>query len=296
VKKVIIIVLLLMTLSAIVAAGIHQKVVADRLAAQDPHNVNVQEYLPDGVELQQVYYAKIMSKDYTDVVIQSKPKAIKPLLNEYYISVLSYDNATNKFEKKFETTLRQSSLQLLTGTVFDDGRDVFITSFREGSGGFLNYNVYGAIDNNVGVLLQRSGIFQGNVWINAAKVVESSSDQAKYFAWDGNAFQATPVLLGLERNTYQPEDQKVEYWIDDKQNIILTSNIVHLRKGQRLYLVRTKFGVSTRIMYSNKQLQLTKDDFGQFYVASEVGDTFVTIIPNGYSWDKAQKINITISE
>ncbi len=296
-KKLIIILIVLTSFSVAGIAAFHQIVVAKRLANQDPHNVNIQEYLPAGIELQQVDYAKIMNKDYTDIIIQSKPKESKPFSKEYYICVLSYSNETNKFEKVFETTAEQPVLQMLTGKIFDDGRDVFITYFSAGSGGYLDYKVYGAVSNNIEILLQRSGIFQGDVWINPGKIVESSSDQAKYFTWNGSSFQETPVLLGLERNSYEQGDKKIEYWIDADQNVILTNNTIYLKKGQRLFLVRTKFGISTRIMYSaNKQLKMAKDDFGHFLIADEPGNITVTIIPGGYNWNKSQKINIVVTE
>lgn len=266
-----------------------------QVLSQDPHNVNIREYLHDGAEIIQVEYAKVLNKDYTDIVLHSKVKRQK-MADMDYFSVISYDKGANIFKRVFETSIEQPNgfQRMKVGEFFDDGRSAIIISWGHGNtGGMENYSVYGAVKSKVSLLLQGEA---QQVFFKNNKIVEPYWDQAKYYSWDGNKLQETPVLFDLERKEYDDNSVKVEYYLNDNDEIVLKNNIqkIDMKIGQKLFLARTNFGVPCKILYPSDAVKFEKDDFGYYELADKLGNYKITInVMGSKRYKKNIDLNIT---
>lgn len=186
----------------------------------------------------------------------------------------------------FDTIVDYQIAALLPGKV----QQVILTQ-RAGSGGFLSYEVFAAVDGKFQTLLTRSQIFLGHVRVQGEMLVEESGDLATVWVWQEDRFVSRPFSEPLP--ALRVGDQVVRYGIDEAGMAWVEKSQVTLKPGMRLYLRREGGGGVARVLYRGNQV-IEHDE--KSYLAKNTGLTDIIITPHGYEHDKAKKIDIEVRE
>lgn len=208
------------------------------------------------------------------------------------VSVISFNKKSNKWDKIYYESNPYWYPKVNVVNLLNSKSQQFIISDIQGSGGFLTYKVIGYVDNNFKTLLERKDIFQGNYTITPNnEIIESMGHQDTLIKWHKNMFS----IKKLDQEIVSPigkNDIRLKYTIDDNHHINIPTTNIHLKVGQKLQLQRINTGVTERILYSNNKTLLFKKDYVQ---AIKPGNTYITIIPDGYNSDNQVIINVNIS-
>lgn len=208
------------------------------------------------------------------------------------VSVISFNKKSNKWDKIYYESNPYWYPKVNVVNLLNSKSQQFIISDIQGSGGFLTYKVIGYVDNNFKTLLERKNIFQGNYTITPNnEIIESMGHQDTLIKWHKNMFS----IKKLDQEIVSPigkNDIRLKYTIDDNHHINIPTTNIHLKVGQKLQLQRINTGVPERILYSNNKTLLFKKDYVQ---AIKPGNTYITIIPDGYDGNNQVIININIS-
>ncbi|RGQ80433.1 hypothetical protein DWY77_09095 [Megamonas rupellensis] len=208
------------------------------------------------------------------------------------VSVISFNKKSNKWDKIYYESNPYWYPKVNVVNLLNSKSQQFIISDIQGSGGFLTYKVIGYVDNNFKTLLERKDIFQGNYTITPNnEIIESMGHQDTLIKWHKNMFS----IKKLDQEIVSPigkNDIRLKYTIDDNHHINIPTTNIHLKVGQKLQLQRINTGVTERILYSNNKTLLFKKDYVQ---AIKPGNTYITIIPDGYDSDNQVIINVNIS-
>lgn len=186
----------------------------------------------------------------------------------------------------FDATVECLVAELLPGNV----QQVLLIQ-RAGSGGFLSYDVLGAVDGKLQTLLSRSRIFLGHVRVQDGALIEENGDLATAWRWRGDQFVSSPHTE--PQPILREGDWIVRYGIDESGRAWVDWENVALKLGSRLYLRREGDGAVARVLYGGNQVI---ENEGEFYLAKKPGVTDIIIIPNGYNHDKAKKIDVEVKE
>lgn len=208
------------------------------------------------------------------------------------VSVISFNKKSNKWDKIYYESNPYWYPKVNVVNLLNSKSQQFIISDIQGSGGFLTYKVIGYVDNNFKTLLERKDIFQGNYTITPNnEIIESMGHQDTLIKWHKNMFS----IKKLDQEIVSPigkNDIRLKYTIDDNHHINIPTTNIHLKVGQKLQLQRINTGVPERILYSNNKTLLFKKDYVQ---AIKPGNTYITIIPDGYDGNNQVIINVNIS-
>lgn len=208
------------------------------------------------------------------------------------VSVISFNKKSNKWDKIYYESNPYWYPKVNVVNLLNNKSQQFIISDIQGSGGFLTYKVIGYVDNNFKTLLERKNIFQGNYTITPNnEIIESMGHQDTLIKWHKNMFS----IKKLDQEIVSPigkNDIRLKYTIDDNHHINIPTTNIHLKVGQKLQLQRINTGVPERILYSNNKTLLFKKDYVQ---AIKPGNTYITIIPDGYDGNNQVIINVNIS-
>lgn len=208
------------------------------------------------------------------------------------VSVISFNKKSNKWDKIYYESNPYWYPKVNVVNLLNSKSQQFIISDIQGSGGFLTYKVIGYVDNNFKTLLERKNIFQGNYTITPNnEIIESMGHQDTLIKWHKNMFS----IKKLDQEIVSPigkNDIRLKYTIDDNHHINISTTNIHLKVGQKLQLQRINTGVPERILYSNNKTLLFKKDYVQ---AIKPGNTYITIIPDGYDGNNQVIINVNIS-
>lgn len=208
------------------------------------------------------------------------------------VSVISFNKKSNKWDKIYYESNPYWYPKVNVVNLLNSKSQQFIISDIQGSGVFLTYKVIGYVDNNFKTLLERKDIFQGNYTITPNnEIIESMGHQDTLIKWHKNMFS----IKKLDQEIVSPigkNDIRLKYTIDDNHHINIPTTNIHLKVGQKLQLQRINTGVPERILYSNNKTLLFKKDYVQ---AIKPGNTYITIIPDGYDSDNQVIINVNIS-
>ena len=205
------------------------------------------------------------------------------------VSVISFNKKSNKWDKIYYESNPYWYPKVNVVNLLNSKSQQFIISDIQGSGGFLTYKVIGYVDNNFKTLLERKDIFQGNYTITPNNEIMGHQDTL--IKWHKNMFS----IKKLDQEIVSPigkNDIRLKYTIDDNHHINIPTTNIHLKVGQKLQLQRINTGVTERILYSNNKTLLFKKDYVQ---AIKPGNTYITIIPDGYDSDNQVIINVNIS-
>lgn len=253
-------------------------------------NFRVEEHYSSLGKVEQRMNANITNNDKKDVVILS---GIPDQGGDKLLSVVSFNSSKLAWDLVYQKVLpKYMKIQLETCRLIPGVKDqIIVKSYSEGTGRFLDYALYGWMDNEMKTYLERRGLPMGKVEIQDDQLLEVSSTGNRVYKWSGNSF-ITTMLASDPAKPIGSEDVKVEYQIIDDHTVRLSSKEVTMFVGQKLYVVSTSQRRAARVMYSGP---LFKHENG-VSIATIPGNTIVQILPTYGGWSDAGKISITVKE
>ncbi len=188
--------------------------------------------------------------------------------------------------------------EILTADITGDGVSEIILSYREGSGGFLSYWIYGFIGDELQGLKRTAvnkgflGLFGGSLKATENGLLENSGERFTLYSWNGTTFIGTRVKEPLDP-TYTGHVLHYSIQVTEQGERVVSASQVSMKVGETLRLVRDDLSdTSVRIMGSGNGV-LVWVNRGE-YKAVKIGETGFTIIPNGYDWERALEISVVV--
>ncbi|WP_199426661.1 excalibur calcium-binding domain-containing protein [Thermaerobacillus caldiproteolyticus] len=230
------------------------------------------------------------------------------------IRVYQYDINSNEWKIVYKQSL-ENRLQVSAGEAIkltQDKREQAVISVQEGSGAYLSYILLGSKDGKtISALLDSFNnetdpvYFQGNYkFIGNKYLVFYESDRiAAVYQWGTSGLEKVDPssIPELSSTTTTPKDENnddivIKYSVNKNEEI--EANVPHQETifgevGQKILLVREDANtsdVNARILYSAQNDPYSIDTETGEILAPDI--ITVTIIPNGYDWDKAFEVYI----
>ena len=208
----------------------------------------------------------------------------------YVSGIVDFDAKTKKVSQVlYSEAYPFTKPRFAVGKLFKDGTEQAIIGYSEGSGSYLSYKVIAYKNHQAKVILERKGIFSGFCAIEDHKIHETSGHQDTFFTWNGSGFTETKSPVEVMAPV-QPNETRITYTIAPNHFVSVSQKNVTLHIGQALSVRRMNTGVVERVMTSGNFWNYTQNGMK----AIKTGTTDVTIVPDGYDWNNAAKINVTI--
>ena len=137
------------------------------------------------------------------------------------------------------------------------------------------------------VLLSRSAIFQGNVEIKNGQLIEHMGHQDTVYRWKGKRMMAKE----LPEEIAVPAGYTISFAIGNNGIVYTSQQSLTMKVGETMQLRRLNRGMRERVLYDGQGPLTCKDDL---FTANKPGTSTITIIPDGYNWDKAVKIVVRV--
>ena len=206
-----------------------------------------------------------------------------------YAGLLSYNTKSDSWDVLYHRDYPGAYPKMQVCQLMTNKLDQVIFSTQEGSGGYLSYQVLAWLNEQPQVLLQRKGIFQGSCRVENHKLIEKMGHQTTVYKWNGN----TMVPYETQQEVVESVgSQGIRLTFSITGNTVYVSqHQVTLKVGQKLQLVRMNRGTRERVLYSGgRNLEFHPD----YVTAKAPGQFDISIIPNGYDWKNAAKIQVTV--
>lgn len=210
-----------------------------------------------------------------------------PYEPSYIGAIMSYNEDTHDWYPLYVTEKMYSPLTVSTGRVLPQEEKQVLFREWEGSGSFLHYEVLAWNDGKAHPILMRSQIPQGNARFYDGKVLESEYSMDTLYTWNGKKMvkEELPHQLPVKTN------HRIEFSINDSYDVSLSATSVTMKVGDTLQLRRMNRGVEERVLVSGDYFTFSQRGVMK---AKTPGKTDITIIPDGYSWNYAVHIAVTI--
>lgn len=219
------------------------------------------------------------------------------------IIVEQYDAASKSWHKVWEGKWEFRELSFMgKARLMGDEREQAAIGCWSGNGGYFEYILLGMQEGKVTPLVNEigdeKGIPSGSLKFEKDGFTVFSGSQGSHYKWDGQIFTASPVVAAPDMNKKKNKDLILHYSFDAQENGKLdwpADKPVSLKVGQKLYLVRDNAnGIWERIMSNGADQVLEVIDWGVFE-AQNAGTTEISIVPNGYDWEKELKIEVVVT-
>lgn len=162
-------------------------------------------------------------------------------------------------------------------------------SSGSGSGGFLSYELLETENESVKKLVSEDSIFQGTVFFQGNQLIRGTGNQ--FWVWD--KVYDTYILEPYRMPVY-PKAQVIRYSIADQETVNIAQSSFTIPIGSYIQLLREDFNNSaerTLLSSTPSCIDFVKPSVFKFTCKTKAT---VTIIPDGYNWDGAKEINITV--
>lgn len=168
------------------------------------------------------------------------------------------------------------------------GRNVVVLYYNEGSGSFLTYTVIGRRNQLLEEIVHREGIFQGSVWLEGARLVESEGLRFKVWTRRNRRLSLVPFAVPIISGA-----TVIEFSITREGNVIIPQTEYNVPVGSIVQLIRTDMNPETeRVLFSYSPIFHYIPHRNAFRITGK-GTVQITIIPSGYDWDKAVNVSVT---
>lgn len=202
-------------------------------------------------------------------------------------AVMTYDEMQKKWTPIYQSERKYAPLHVLSGNLLNNKRDQLVLYKHEGSGAFLSYDVLAWLNEKPQVLLSRSAIFQGNVEITNGQLVEHMGHQDTVYRWKGKRL----IAKELPEEIAVPAGHTISFSIGNNGIVYTSQQSLTMKVGETMQLHRLNRGIRERVLYNGQGALTCKDDL---FTANKPGTSTITIIPDGYNWDKAVKIVVRV--
>lgn len=221
--------------------------------------------------------------------------------------VLQFNEDNQSWEKIWERKDEDAfHMEILdSGKLFNDETEQVALGSREGSGGFLSFYLLGKDENGkITVLMDKMNEEDGYYIFGGLKITDgdlwvTSASQGTRFHWNGKKFEESQFIDNPDISQAGEEDVIIHYSIDDEGNMTAdypNNAVIKLELNDRIFIVRDNYNEKIeRILYSgNDVIDPDMNTHYKVYKALAPGKTSITIIPNGYDWDKAYTYEIKV--
>ena len=239
--------------------------------------------LPSDFQICEVFRLKITDSDSDEYLIIGEMKTS----GGFSCVLLSWEE--KRWRKVFQNNFERYP-QVALNNMLDTDKDVLIISSSGGSGNFMNYIVFGEIDKRIKVLLERDTIFQGHLIIGKSQIIEKSGGQAILFRWSEDRITGT-TLVSEPHVPFSMSDVRLRYSVTTDGRVNTQTTNVTLPVGSKLVIIRENTGTTDRILFPGTGV-ITQE--GETLLASKTGESKITIVPDGYNWDEALDIDVTV--
>ena len=188
--------------------------------------------------------------------------------------------------------------EILTADITGDGVSEIILSDINGSGGFLDYWIYGFIGDELQGLKRTKfnkgflGLYGGSLKATENGLLENSGERFTLYSWNGTTLTGTRVKEPLDP-TYNGHVLHYSIQVTEQGERVVSASQVSMKVGETLRLVRDDLSdTSVRIMGSGNGV-LVWVNRGE-YKAVKIGETGFTIIPHGYSSYGVLEISVVV--
>ncbi|MGD1008355.1 MAG: hypothetical protein ABR980_14130 [Ignavibacteriaceae bacterium] len=248
----------------------------------------VEDFVPSYIKVDSLVKIRLKNNRIDDYLVFGIDK--NNIGKNRFLGIYSYDSIDNNWKQKYSDLFDSYTLlQIDTGYIGRLDEKLLIIKTTQGSGGFLSYRILGYIDKTIRVFLTKDLIFQGSINFLGDQIIEKEGQKSIAYIFNGESFIGTSLVS----TPYKPldvDDIKLEYSIDNNDNIISSLENIRIRQGQKLYLVRNGGGSRERILYSGNIIEYNND----YYLAKNIGKGYLSIIPSGYNSEKSKTINIEV--
>ncbi|MEA1961485.1 MAG: hypothetical protein U9N81_09485 [Bacillota bacterium] len=188
--------------------------------------------------------------------------------------------------------------------LMDDDREQIAIGGWSGNGGYFEFVLLGEKHEEITDLFNNfgEGIPNGGMKFDKEGFIVQSGSQGTYYEWNGKDFSTTPVVIPPDLGEKRENDIIAHYAIDTDLNTTsdYSDKTINMHVGEKLYLIRdaqNTNGITERIMsYADDGGKMVLDSTSwSVFEAKQAGETKITIIPDGYNWDKALDLQITVS-
>ncbi len=166
-------------------------------------------------------------------------------------------------------------------------KNIVVLSYSEGSGGFLTYTVVGRNGNTLSELVNREGIFQGGVWLDGARLVESEGLRYKVWVRPNRRLTLEPFKVPSI-----PGAETITFSISNSAKVNIRQTRYSVSVGSVVQLIRTDLNpITERVLFSYTPVFQYIPHRNAFKITGP-GSVQITIIPSGYDWDQAVDLTV----
>lgn len=260
--------------------------------------------IPRGAIKEEVRQIALSGQDPAEFVVVYKlpQKEESPIPANSGIIVEQYNAESKSWNKAWEEKWDFVELEFMGKNKLSNEQEQVAIGGWSGNGGYFEFVLLGEKDEKITDLINNfgEGLLGGGIEFDEKGFTTQSGSQGTHYQWNGNDFDITPVVIVPDMSAKSDKDIVLHYSFDKNENG--TSNypvdkVIKMQVGQKLYLVRDNSnGIEERIMsYGGEKVVLDSIDWGVFE-AQNTGETKITIIPNGYDWDKALELKILVTD
>lgn len=261
----------------------------ENLKKQDPLQVKIHSLVPPELHIVSKQYTLLADGVPGIVVITENGDGFE---KELHCFVYYYDQESQAYKPGYQSSQMGTDYRISFGKILGDDRTAVLITFVDsgGSGYSSDMSVigYDPASHNLKTYLDFPNALNGTMEVLGRDLIVRTFDSKTKYTWTGNQLVGTPVSWATPTD---PGDAIIHYSVrPDGVDVVEHSITMHL--GQALDCVRTDSRqLADRVLLEDGRMW---DDTGGKTVAKQPGKTAVTIIPNGYDWDHAVKVPITI--
>jgi hypothetical protein len=263
-----------------------------KLKSLNPANLKVQNFISPDVQITKTTNL-LFAPDIPGIVVEgTKGQDIDKVANVY---VIVYDPSSTSYKVAYsDTSGDYNEVHTKIGKLFNDDRNgVVVDLDLLGASGWLSNTVVLSYDSKTNALIKNLDLNtnKGDTEIKNNKLMVSSPEGVTEYTWNGEQLEGKQVFLQPSVNL---KDKVMHYSISNQERVVLDSEAINLKVGEKLVLVRNDQNkVSERIMLDAIGV-IDSDAKGNGFIAKAPGTTQITIIPNEYDWEKSKVLKVTV--
>lgn len=149
------------------------------------HDINYNDLFPDTriIEQKSIHFSNLTNEEYVLTGEYIPPNST--LSSKRMVSVISYDEQQKKWLKLYYESNNYWHPKIGIYNLLRNKLQQIIISDIQGSGRFLSYKVLGYNNNTTQILLENTGIYQGNYRVENSQLIESMGHQDTIYQWNG---------------------------------------------------------------------------------------------------------------
>lgn len=207
------------------------------------------------------------------------------------IEVQKLNPHNGKWETEYKKAYDKYSISDVQTHFWDAiNKKTLVISNSAGSGSFLSYIVMDRVNGRLNTLIQRQGIFQGQVWFEGNNLIEGEGNRYEKWEFIDGKFILMPFNLPIF-----PGAKVIRYSISPKGAVTVFNNVLRANIGDIIQLIRVDNNdVVERILFTEGSQAINFIPRRSAFKINSSSNIEIDIIPFGYDWDKVKKINIQV--